>query len=391
MTQLTVVEYRVQEVYARVEKFNRKAKKLNLPAITVAKTGSKVRKFRTETADGVTEQFELNFVTLELTGDIPRIDGWAIHSKVEPSGVFGQNFVYSQPGFEPVEGLRTTKMICEHCNHNRARSLVYLLQNIETGEQKLVGKTCLKDFLPNIDVAALLSYLEGFRELSSSDADEDYERAPRAEWMYSVQDLIAECLYSIRKIGYRSKKAARDMGEEGTETSAWIGISDVKKREKLYPSAELRVFYETGEIDKVVDFIKAMNPRDDFGYNLQLAVEQVNAPVKMFGFVAAGVNMYIKATEKAAEATNKTNEWVGTVGKREVFSGLKIVRCTATEGHYGTTFVTGFEDEAGRTFIWFASSKIGDVGEVMDLKATVKEHGEYKGTKQTVITRATKM
>lgn len=390
MSQLTIADYRVEELYARVKKFNNKAAKLNLPVITLAKTAAFTKNFKAHNSLGEIEHYSINYVTIEITGDIPRIGGWAIHSKVEPSGVFGQNFVYSQPGFESVESLRTTKMICEHCNHNRARSLVYLLQNIETGEQKLVGKTCLKDFLPNIDVAALLSYLEGFRELATSSIDEDGERAPREAYVYSTKDLIAESLYSIRKVGFRSKKAAREMGEEGTETSAWIGISDQKKREKLYPLDEMRVIFESGEVEKVVDYLNALNPRDDFGYNLQLAAQQVYAPAKMFPFVAAGVQMYLKAQEKAAEALTKTNEHIGTVGERVVFHGLKIVRMTPIEGSFGTTFLTGFEDEAGRTIVWFASKPIGQVGEVMDLKATIKNHDEYKGVKQTIITRAAK-
>jgi hypothetical protein len=391
MSQLTIAEYRVEELYARVKKFNNKATKLNLPVITLAKTAAFTKDFKARNSDGVLQEYSINYVTIEITGDIPRIGGWAIHSKVEPSGVFGQNFVYSQPGFEAVESLRTTKMICEHCNHNRARSLVYLLQKIETGEQKLVGKTCLKDFLPNIDVAALLSYLEGFRELATSNIDEDAERAPREAYVYSTKELIAECLYSIRKVGFRSKKAAREMGEEGTETSAWVGIADQKKREKLYPLDEMRPIFESGEIEKVLDFIKALNPRDDFGYNLQLAVEQVYAPAKMFPFVAAGVQMYLKSLENAAEAATKTNEYLGTVGERSVFSGLKIVRVTPIEGHYGTTFLTCFEDDAGRSLVWFASKCPGKVGEVFNLKATIKEHKDYNGTKQTVITRATEV
>jgi hypothetical protein len=391
MSQLIIAEYRIEELLARVKKFNNKAKKLNLPVIVATQTELKSKTFKSRDSDGILREYTINYATFDLAGDIPRIDGWAIHSKVEPSGVFGQNFVYSQPGFEPVEALRTTEFICEHCNMKRGRSLVYLLQNIETGEQKLVGKSCLKDFLPNIDVASLLSYLEGFRELNTSNLDEDGERAPREAYVYNTKELIAECLYSIRKVGYRSKKAARDMGEEGTETSAWIGISDVQKREKLYPPVEMRPIFESGEIEKVVEFVNALNPRDDFGYNLQLAVQQTYAPIKMFGFVAAGVQMYLKSLEKAAEAATKTNEYLGTVGERIVFNGLKIVRVTPIEGSYGTTFLTGFEDDAGRSVVWFASKCPGKVGEVFNLKATIKDHKEYNGTKQTVITRASEV
>jgi hypothetical protein len=391
MTQLHIAEYRVEDLYVRVKKFNNKATKLGLPLITVAQTGIEAREFTRENALGEREKFSINVVSVELTGEIPRIGGWAIHSKVEPSQVPGSNFVYTQPHFDAVEGLRTTKMICEHCNMKRGRSLVYLLQNVETGEQKLVGKSCLKDFLPNIDVGSLLAYLESFHTLSSGDTlDEDCERAPREAFVYGVRDLIAESLVLIKKWGYKSKKMARELNDDMIATVEWVARTNPKDRKELYPVAELTPVYESGEVEKVLAFLNDLNPRDDFGYNLQLAIKQVNAPVKMFSFVVAGVNMYLKSVEKAAEAAVKTNEWVGTVGERVVLKGLKLVRCTPVETNFGMSFVTGFEDEDGRTFIWFASKKIGDVGEVMDLKTTIKKHDEYKGVKQTVITRAAK-
>jgi hypothetical protein len=65
-----------------------------------------------------------------------------------------------------------------------------------------------------------------------------------------------------------------------------------------------------------------------------------------------------------------------------------MVRRFAMQGNYGTSYILGFEDEAGNSVVWFSSVDIGDVGEVFTLKATIKGHDVYKGRKQTVITRA---
>ena len=69
----------------------------------------------------------------------------------------------------------------------------------------------------------------------------------------------------------------------------------------------------------------------------------------------------------------------------------------------GTRHIYTFRDEDGNCYVWKTANPLGMWGEDVDgyekwveaevggkvtLKATVKEHGEYKGIKQTVLTRA---
>jgi hypothetical protein len=54
---------------------------------------------------------------------------------------------------------------------------------------------------------------------------------------------------------------------------------------------------------------------------------------------------------------------------------------------WGTTWLYKFTDEAGNVFTWFASSPVNDEDKVLTIKDTVKKHEEYKGIKQTVMTR----
>jgi hypothetical protein len=57
---------------------------------------------------------------------------------------------------------------------------------------------------------------------------------------------------------------------------------------------------------------------------------------------------------------------------------------------YGYTTVLKFRTSEGATLVWFASSSdIGrdDVGKRYTLAGTVKKHDDYKGAKQTTLTR----
>ena len=59
---------------------------------------------------------------------------------------------------------------------------------------------------------------------------------------------------------------------------------------------------------------------------------------------------------------------------------------TSWDGYYGTTWLYSFTDASGNVFIW-KSSRCIEVKDGMKLKGSVKEHREYDGIKQTVMTR----
>jgi hypothetical protein len=400
---MKIAQYRVEEFLKKIATFNRKAVKLALPEVKAVKIGSELLEQKWKNpADGSVETFYIEIQEFDIQGEIPRIGGWAIHSKVEPDNEGRGNFVYTRKGFDPVEKLRTTKMVCEHCNMIRARSLVYLLQNMETGEQKLVGKSCLKDFLPNLNVTEVLGYLESLDKLAApfeqrcdDDGDPiDGGNLPRAAWLYPVDMLVAESLVLIRRDGYVSKKMAADHFEEITATASLLANTG-RSREKLYSQAEIAEQFDQGRVEACIEWIKAQDAKSDFFYNLQLAIGQTGAPWKMFSFVAAGVSLWQRAIEadvaKKLEKQDKKNEWVGEVGQRLVFTDLTITREYVTQGQFGSTFITTMEDAEGHTFTWFASKPVGEVGTKVSIKATIKEHKLFNDLHQTVLTRGAKI
>jgi hypothetical protein len=397
---LTVAEYRVGEFQKKIETFNRKAAKLQLPAISYRQVDSFIKTITPvvgQDEEGRViqgEPFDIVMFNYELEGALPRINGWAFHSRVEPTDEEGVNLVYAAPGFEAVERLRSTPMICEHCNRNRKRSLVYLLQNAETGEQKIVGKSCLKDFLPDAGIENLLAYLEYLKKVEEFEEDEDYERM-RFNAVYDTERAIAEALVLIKRNGYVSKKLSAEKPDL-IPTAVFMGRKDQKEANKLYTAEEIRAQFSNDELEalagcevrNVIDYVNSQNPdRSDFIYNLQTIMVQKACPSRMFPFVAAGVQMYLKSLENKAKKEAKSNEHLGQIGVRSDFMGLTVVRVTPVEGAYNMTYITGFEDEQGNSIVWFASKRIAEVGKTVNLKATVKKHDEYKGRNQTIITR----
>ena len=94
--------------------------------------------------------------------------------------------------------------------------------------------------------------------------------------------------------------------------------------------------------------------------------------------------------EYKARTAPKT-EFFGTVGQK-VELALSLEHRSSYETQWGETTIYAFVDEGGRHFIWKTSTYsagMSDVntGDKVVLKGTIKEHNEYKGCKQTVLTR----
>ena len=86
--------------------------------------------------------------------------------------------------------------------------------------------------------------------------------------------------------------------------------------------------------------------------------------------------------ERLAE---KVNEHYGEIKERLNLT-LTVTRIHEIDGTYGLTYITSFEDAEGRSFKWFGSYVL-EVGAEYEGKWNVKNHDEYKGRKETVITR----
>lgn len=99
-------------------------------------------------------------------------------------------------------------------------------------------------------------------------------------------------------------------------------------------------------------------------------------------------------TETTRAAEESTSEWQGDIGSRLTLT-LHIDRVFQhtfyrNMGYYGSevSYMYLMSDAAGNQYKW-STSKEYEEDSTVTFKATVKEHSEYKGIKQTVLTRCT--
>lgn len=383
---MKILAYRLAELEAKVERFNKKASRWNLPLISFEITERFIDTRRVPDGEDqfgnpVLKAIQVEAIRLEIKGEVPRLGGWSIHSKIQPSDVKGQNFVFTTAQHAPILRLRTCPMFCDHCQTKRLKKTAYLIQH-EDGRQMMVGATCLKNFLPSINVEDLISYLNNLGSVNDDDGwDMD---VPRMAWVYYLDDAILDAYVSIKKHGFVSKAKAEERGIE--PTSCDIDPSR-KRREELYKDVDIAAAEK--ELEGFKDHMLAKNAvGNDFIHNVQLCLQSEVIRPKLYGYLAAAINVWMKDHEEArVAASGKAGDWVGTVGERLNLKGLTITRRSVIEGVYGATYIFGLVDEFGNQFTWFASRNIGEVDKVVNLRGTVKKHDEFKGRKQTVLTR----
>lgn len=144
----------------------------------------------------------------------------------------------------------------------------------------------------------------------------------------------------------------------------------------------------------MVEWALGLAPENDYLANCNLLARAGYCTRKSLGLAVSMVKAFDHAESHRLENAERTalagkSEYQGVVGRRQVFSGLRCEKIILVNGQYGSTGIHKLVDGSGNQFTWFASGSTEWMreGDVADVTGTVKSHEEYKGVKQTVLTR----
>lgn len=289
---------------------------------------------------------------------------------------------------------------CDHCGLDRRRKATYLVEEVATGAIKQVGSSCLRDFL-GTDPANVLRYAEYLRDLDdygNEDEGGGFGGSSAKREVSTIGYLWHVCAM-IRVNGW----AARSGSDRPTadEASANIWALSEQRRDKF--GNKLWTEIEDGDRERAkaalawgLEHFGAIDSYklSDFDRNMLVAARGSVVSANTKGILAYLPVAHARFLEKEIELARERetaveSAHVGTVGQRGPFT-LTCLKIFETEGHYGTTYITQFEDEAGNRFKWFGSYEL-DRGKTYSGTWTIKGHDEYKGVKETVVTRPAKI
>jgi hypothetical protein len=383
----------LQFVTDKLAEINKTAAKLGCEPVRVVEVGRDYEKRK----NAAKVEYTIEFIIFVLEGTTPKFEGWHLVAVIEMLGE--ERLVKVVPGLECPISYRQGTMGCDHCQCDRRRNSVLVLQH-EDGPHVQVGKSCVKDFLGGTNPEGILAWAELFHELDTCCGecqDEGFGGGSRR--CPSITEYLSTVAVCIRRMGWVSSKMAQEFGREGTNTSyiAWrvcVDSNDKFIRELI---VEKELVAEERDIElanKTLEWAKAL-PTDqgDYIYNLGVACRSGICNFKTIGLIASSISAYQREQDRIEELNIKAreprlNEYIGEIKERRGFV-VTVKQMRGFESDFGVKTLVKMKDADGRTLIWWASGEAEWLkeGETVEITGTVKEHSEYKGWKQTTLQR----
>lgn len=271
-----------------------------------------------------------------------------------------------------AKALQFAPATCDHCGLDRNRKTTVLVRRGE--EVARVGSTCVNAYL-DCDAAIIVTRFIARLDQACRESFDEMQSGGFVASAWGVLPILeAAAMITDNGKGY-------DLGLIKDEAASVLnGKARDQYGKTVKPSDDNKAHAR-----KVYDWAVAEfeNATSNYGVNVNSLIARDFATRKHIGLVGSLIRAYAKAQEKA----EGLNEHYGTKGDREVFE-LTLAGRHGFHGYYGWTNVYKFNDAEGRRMVWFTGKDLDlEVGEAAKLKGTIKKHDEYRGTKQTVLTR----
>jgi hypothetical protein len=379
----------------QIEKLNRRAVKLSMPLIELLILGEEITQIcKCQILPCVGTCPYRKYIKVEIKGQVPSIDGWDFIGTIDHTDE--GNILRLLPGQTIPEHYRQDSQNCDHCHVNRKRTSTYILVNAKD-EHKQVGKQCLQDFFKQ-DVANVVARAELLATVEQlMEASEEFGSRGAGQQYYKLSDYLANVLAVVEKCGFVSRAKADEWNKVPTSTDAAILMTKPMDKEALALGVRVSKEHEAKAVE-ILAWIETYLDKpnlNDYEHNLKVVVDLGHCDWRTFGLAASITALHYRETAAKAEKTaKKPSEYVGEVGKRMKGLTLTLVKITPLgEGEFGMRYLYRFVDANENVLVWFTGNVLdADTREwientVYTGAVSVKEHSEYKGTKQTVITR----
>lgn len=329
---------------------------------------------------------------IEIEGlDPVRLNGWSFAAVVET--VKGKDNLIFGVGGEVPDRYLTSGCVCEHCNTKRNRFTTFIVKH-ENGDFKQVGKSCLRDFVGNDSPEHLASLFEFFGDIYinlNNLRDSEMSGWEGGSCAYDVLDTLSLSIATQRVFGWLSRSKAYENG--GTATADRVRLLMKKPIDEVKVTDEDRENAHTA-INYFASLSQAATEGNTLSNNARILCNAGYCSDRSFGLVCALWVCYRVEKDKASREAAKdvrraTSKHLWEIGKRIKGIEATIERINHFETAYGISTLTILVDREGNVL---TAKDLGhQEGDNVRFTATIKEHSEYDGVKQTVLLRAAKI
>lgn len=430
-----VPECNLPELEARIEKLNKRAKRLSVDPIIVSKTfdhvktrvhvltvngevNSRVWMTPEKLAEAIAAKKWLHSDTgermawwkIEVEGSAPTLTDWEFVAVLEPMPTDdgkALNMMRCLPGATCPAEYRDVIGRCDHCKMHRKRNETFVVKH-KDGSHKCIGRQCVKDFLNyHKDPHTLAEWATSLAELGSlceSACDDEWMGGGRTPDAWDLKVFLAWTASRIDKAGWLSKGKAFESGKlhEATAnivldffTPPHVNASGYKEW-LSYKNEHAPTDKHAEDADNAIEWARAISETEiafnNYLANVNLVARTNIATRKSAGIAASILPAYFKNVEReialAKKATKPESNHIGIVGERVKMMKVTCEKLSGFEGAYGFSTIHKMVDENGSDLTWFGTgdSEMKE-GETYYVALTIKKHDEYKGRKCTMVNR----
>ena len=361
---------------AKVEKIIARANKKDLQG------GWSVKVQTTETGEQI----------LILSGSSFKYNGWTFVASVEwlPNGeaITKSSRLYEG---EAITSELLQKNLCQHCQTNRARKTQIIVE--KDSERKIVGSTCVKDFLGWEFTPTIFADIE--------EQVEEFFSGSGFAWSSPITDVLVTALGIVEIDGGYSKRSEYGNGTVDIVRGIYFSRTTYGDyREKLKELNNNKLSEITDKANTIIAQVRELTKdvTNDYARNLRSAFTGDIAYQSSFGLIVSAItfvkNEELKEQKRLAEEQAEADlesDITETIqfapdGSKIAVEG-KVIDQFGFETAYGFSTIVTFSANGFR-FKWFASGgKDFEIGKVYKVAGTVKGLDDYKGKISTLVTR----
>lgn len=260
---------------------------------------------------------------------------------------------------------------CDYCRKNIFRVTTHVIRNIDTGELKHLGGSCVDLFFGAKSIEKVFDSLHSFYSILSDVS----ERAPAGVVQtYDFEKAKEATLIALKNRGYYSKKM---MDEKGVYPTVYSVIDWFNSKNpdclKLKPSQTMD--YEDITLDEIKTYVKTLDGTSDYERNLGYIIESVEE----FGVLTEMQMNYLPPLLNSClkwkrEHTKTAADPSVYVSGSKLSEHLTVLESKTVFGDYGASTLYVMQNPEGVLFKLYTTSKTfnPDVGDEVDVAFTVK-------------------
>ena len=328
--------------------------------------------------DGTTEI--VRFIIVEVSGKLIR-SGWEFICNVQSSP--GGNIIKGYIGKEHIPAEYFTQDLhCDHCHYNRPRKYATVVRNVDTGEYKMLGTACVKEYTTGLSAELIAEFMSGYTTLEAG-----YTVGESTDTYYSVSEALPTLVALVNEYGFIS--ASKAMGTDETSTKRRIlDYAPFTQKNPKNISIDQDILQEA---EAIVHYYSNLDATDAFSATMKSMFSCGYFDRRTLGYFCYAVTGYRKYMEdqkaqKERESHKNLSTWIGEVGHK-VCAKVQSCKCVYRDvGQFGDYFLYQFIDDHDNVLMWGTSKNLM-TDEVTSISGTIKSLDTYKDEKQTILTR----